>query len=137
MRENGDKNNLIYPELSYKLMGILFKVHNKLGSNYQEKYYGRAVEQELKIQGVRYEKEKMVKINYESENIGKYFIDFVIENKIALEIKASPFFKRKYLGQVLAYLAAANLKLAILVNFNSYRLFFKRIVNPKVKLLGH
>lgn len=132
-----ENNKLIYPELSYKLMGILFKVHNKLGSNYQEKYYQRAIERELKAQGIKYEKEKMIKINYESKDIGKYFIDFVIENKIALEVKTDQFFRRKYLQQVLAYLDAANLKLAILVNFRGNRLFFKRIVNPKVKLLVH
>ena len=126
--------DLVYPELSYRLIGLLFKIHNKLGPNYQEKYYQRAIESELKKQKISFEREKFVKLEYESESIGKYFIDFVVDGKIALEIKTDEFFRRKYLQQVLAYLAATNLKLAILVNFRSNRLYFKRIINPKVKL---
>ena len=64
---------LIYPELSYKIMGILFKVHNKLGSTYQEKYYQRAIETEFKKENINYEREKMVKIIYNQNTIGKYF----------------------------------------------------------------
>lgn len=128
-------SEIIYPELSYKLMGILFKVHNKLGSNYQEKHYQRAIETELKKQKINYEREKMVKVRYESEEIGKYFIDFIVDNKISLEIKTDEFFRRKHLQQVLDYLSATNLKLAIIVNFRKGKLFYKRIVNPKVKLI--
>jgi len=127
---------LIYPELSYKIMGILFKVHNKLGSTYQEKYYQRAIETEFKKENINYEREKMVKIIYNQNTIGKYFIDFIIENKIALEVKTDEFFRRKYLQQVLAYLNSTNLKLAILVNFKRNKLWYKRIVNPKIKLIN-
>lgn len=121
---------IIYPELSYKVMGVLFKVHSKLGPRYQEKYYQRAIEIELKKQEVPFEREKMVPLKYEKEKIGKYFIDFVIDNKIALEVKAVDYFKRDFTGQVLAYLNAANLKLGIIANFNAERLLYKRIINP-------
>lgn len=113
-------------------MGILFKVHSKLGPRFQEKYYQRAIEIELKRQNVPYEREKMVQLEYEKEGIGRYFIDFVIDGKIALEVKASDFFKRNFIPQVLAYLNSAKLKLGIIANFNSNRLLYKRLVNPKV-----
>ena len=125
--------SVIYKDLSYKIMGILFKVHNKLGPAYQEKYYQRAIEKELKTQNILFTREFQVEIRYENEMIGKYFIDFVIENKIALEVKNVNFFHRKYLNQVLAYLSASGLKLGILVNFNQDRLFSKRIVNPRIR----
>ena len=77
-------SELIYPELSYKLMGILFKVHRKLGNVYQEKYYQRAIEVELKNNNLPYKKEVSVNLAYDQNNIGKYFLDFVIDNKICL-----------------------------------------------------
>lgn len=69
----------------------------------------------------------MIKLEYEEEGIDK---------KIALEIKATDYFKRDFTAQVLGYLNSANLKLGIIVNFNSDRLHYKRIVNPKVKLIS-
>ena len=75
-----------------------------------------------------------MKIDYEGDKIGYYSIDFVIDDKIAPEVKSTRFFKMKFVGQVLAYLSSANLKLGILVNFNKERLYYKRIVNPKVKI---
>ena len=132
MTANKRIDNLIYPELSYQLMGILFKIHNKLGPNYQEKYYQRAIEAELKKQSVSYQREKMIKLKYDLEDIGKYFLDFIVDNKIVLEVKTDEFFRRRYLQQVLDYLSAVNLKLAIIVNFRRDKLFYKRIINPKV-----
>lgn len=129
--------DLIYPELSYQLMGVLFKVHSKLGPKYQEKYYQRAIEIELKRQKMTYEREKMVRLEYEKEGIGRYFIDFVIDGKIALEVKAVDYFKRDFTSQVLGYLNSANLKLGIVINFNGDKLRYRRIINPKVKLLAH
>lgn len=127
-------SELIYPELSYKLMGILFKVHRKLGNSYQEKYYQRAVELELKANQIPFEREVEIKLNYNNEKIGKYFLDFVIDGKIALELKTTPFLKQQYLNQVLAYLDSSRLKLGIVANFRSERLEYKRLVNPRVKI---
>lgn len=125
---------IIYPKLSYKLMGILFKIHRRLGNNYQEKYYQRAIELELKKTNLPYKKEVLIHLIYEQNNIGKYFIDFIIDDKIALEVKTVPFLKDEYYKQLLAYLDSANLKLGIVANFRTKRLTYKRLVNPKIKL---
>lgn len=127
-------NSLIYPKLSYELTAVLFKVHNHLGSHFQEKYYQRAVEIELKKRAIPYEREYMVSLKYEDDQLGRYFIDFVIDNKIALEIKSADYFKKTFIAQVLGYLVASKLKLGIIANFNSSKLLSKRIVNPKLKL---
>ena len=125
-------NKIVYPELSFRVMSVLFKVHNHLGRNFQEKYYQRAIEIEFKQQDIPFEKEKLVQLEYEKMPIGRYFIDFVVDGKIALEIKAADYFKRQFTAQVLAYLDSAGLKLAIIANFNAERLLYKRYINPRM-----
>ncbi|MBI2595269.1 GxxExxY protein [Candidatus Daviesbacteria bacterium] len=112
-------------------MNVLFKVHNMLGSKLQEKYYQRAIEIEFQKQNILFEREKMIPLNYEENSIGRYFIDFVIEDKIALEVKAADYFKRGFTIQVLAYLNSGNFKLGIIANFNSNKVLFKRLINPE------
>lgn len=121
---------LIEPELSYKIIGILFKIHNKLGPLYQEKYYQRAIEQELKEAKIPYKRESKVEIGYDDKRLGKYFVDFVINNRIALEVKAVKYLHPKYINQVLAYLNAFQLRLGIIANFKKKGLEYKRIVLP-------
>ena len=125
---------IIYKDLSYELMGILFRVHRRLGNSYQEKYYQRAIEIEFSKEGIPYKREVLVKLDYENESIGRYFLDFVVQGKIALEIKTVPFMSKEYLYQVLAYLNATHLKLGIVANFRTNRLTYKRLVNPRVKI---
>ncbi|MCR4324251.1 MAG: GxxExxY protein [Candidatus Curtissbacteria bacterium] len=74
-------NGLIYPDLSYRIMSVLFKVHNQLGPNFQEKYYQRAIEIEFKAEHISFNRERMVPLKYGGESIGRYFIDFVIGDK--------------------------------------------------------
>jgi GxxExxY protein len=124
---------LVYPKLSYKIVGILFEVHSKLGGKYQEKYYQRAVEIALKEASLSYQKEIAVDLSFEGQKIGKYFLDFVIENKIILELKATPRFNRQDFRQVVSYLKAKHLKLGILANFRGDKLTYKRILNSEVK----
>lgn len=131
---NTNERTIIYPELSYKLMGVLFNIHRQLGNSYQEKYYQRAISLSLNEAKIPYGKEVLIELTFNNQGIGKYFLDFVIDNKIALEIKTVPFIKDEYYKQLLAYLNAANLKLGIVANFRSNRLTYKRLINPKVKI---
>lgn len=130
---DANNNKIIYPELSYKITGILFKVHNELGNKYQEKYYQRAIEIELDNQKIKFKKELVVNLEYDNKSIGKYFLDFLIENKVILEIKATPSIGISDYKQVSAYLRSKNIKLGILANFRSERLSLKRILNSHFK----
>jgi len=120
---------LVYPELSYEIVGILFTVYNNLRYGYQEKYYQRAIAAELKKANLHYKQEQKAAIKYKGNIIGQYFIDFVIENKIVVEIKISNNFYKKDSNQVLGYLRATGLKLGVLFIFAKDGLSFKRIVN--------
>ncbi|MEI7621583.1 MAG: GxxExxY protein [Candidatus Moraniibacteriota bacterium] len=122
---------IIFPELSYKLVGILFKVHSELGNGYQEKHYQRAIEIELAKEKLKFKRELPVEIIYEGNSIGKYFLDFLIEDKIILELKAANSFRTADFKQITAYLQKMNLKLGILANFKTEKLTYKRILNSK------
>lgn len=112
-------------------MGILFSVHRQLGNRYQEKYYQRAVEEGLKQAGLIFKKEIAVDLTFNNKKIGEYLLDFLVENKIIIEIKAIPELGPKDFSQVLAYLKAANLELGIIANFRSKKLTYKRILNSQ------
>lgn len=127
--------DIVYPELSYRVMGVLFKVHRALGNQQQEKHYQRAIELGLKELDIHFEREKMIGILFAKEQVGKYFLDFFIDKKLILEVKAVPFFRDEYLKQILSYLDAVPAKLGIVANFRTPRLTYKRLINPRVKIL--
>lgn len=122
---------IIQKELSYKIVGILFSVHNQLGNRYQEKYYQRAVEEALREIDLKFQKQLSVDLRFNNKKIGKYLLDFLIEDVIILEIKTIPFFRPRDFKQILAYLVAGNIELGILANFRTEKLTYKRILNSK------
>lgn len=102
-----------------------------MGGKYQEKYYHRAVEVKLKKAKIPFKSNIEVNLEIEGEKIGKYILDFVIDKRIVLELKATPRFIRDDFRQVSAYLKAANFKLGLLVNFRGEKLVFRRILNSE------
>jgi len=121
---------LVYADLSYKIMGILFEVHNRLGGQFEEKYYQRAVEKLLRANDLKFTKELQANISFEGDPIGKFFLDFLIENKVVLELKATPKLLPIHFRQVRSYLKVKNLQLGILANFRGEKLTYERILNP-------
>lgn len=129
---NSDK--IVYPDLSYRIMGIFFDIHTKLGNELQEKIYQRAIEKRLLEQKIPFIREFHLPIQDGNRFVGKYFLDFVVDNKIAIELKTLPTLTNSNLRQLLAYLQVAKLKLGILVNFRTRRLTYERFINPNVSL---
>ena len=125
-----EKKEIIFPELSYKIIGIAYKVFNLLQYGHQEKYYQRAFELELKKEKIKYEKEKEVALNYDGSKIGKYFLDFLVEGKIIVELKVLSVYRYKNIRQVLEYLKETNKKLAILIYFTQEGVKYRRVINP-------
>lgn len=125
------QSDVLYPELSYKVMGVIFKVHNKLGPGYQERYYQRAIAQEFTEQRIPFEREVVVPLHYEGKSVGRYFIDFVIDDKIALEIKRAGRygFRSRDIQQLFGYLRSLHLKLGILSDLGGTKVRSERVVN--------
>ncbi len=126
----GGNDKVIYKKLSYRIVGILYDVYNELGYGYQEKYYENAVARSFDRKGIVYVRQASLKIMFHGDIIGRYFIDFIIENKIVLELKRGDHFSKKNIEQIKGYLQATGLKLAILAHFTSNGVKIFRAFNP-------
>lgn len=113
---------ILYPELSYKINGILFSIHNKVGNFSREKQYGDLLEEKFREDNIKYEREVRVA---DTGNI----IDFIIEGKIILEIKAERCIIRDNYRQTQNYLQQTGLRLGIIANFRSKFLVPIRVVH--------
>ena len=129
MKPRISETELIFPELSYKIVGVLFSVHNKLGGGLQERIYYKTIKSAFEEANIKYKPQFKVDLNYGDQKISHYFLVFLVEDKIVLEIKSGQRFKIKDIEQVYAYLKSTNLKLGILANFAKKYLKFKRIIN--------
>lgn len=123
------RKDLLYPDLSYKIIGVLFDVYNDLGYGYQEKYYEKAIAKAFEQAGLKYKEQLHVPFKFKEYKIGDYYLDFLVEDKIVVELKKGDRFSKKNIEQVYAYLKAKDLKLGILAQFSTNGLKFKRIVN--------
>lgn len=122
---------IIQKELSYKIIGILFEIHTGLGNHLQEKIYQKAIEEAFKLNKINFKRELKVDLIYKQKKIGYYYLDFLIEKCLVLEIKTVDSLKPADFNQVLSYLKANNIQIGILANFRSNRLLYKRILNSK------
>lgn len=120
---------MIYKNESYEIIGVLFEVHNNLGGGFLEVVYADALEYEFKQRNIPYEREKEYAVNYKGVMLPhKFYADFVIYDKIILEIKAVKEFHNRHVAQCINYLKVSNNKLAILANFQNIKLEYQRIV---------
>ena len=118
-RKRVTRSDLLFPELSYQLIGVLFDVHNTLGYGYQEKYYQKAIAALLKKLKILFREQVLVEIKVGDEVIAKGYADFLIDEKIILEIKKGDSFRKNNIDQLHSYLKMTGLKLGILANFTS------------------
>lgn len=124
--------NILYPELSYKLNGIFFGIHNELGRFCSEKQYGDALDTKLRKANINYVREAPTPILFEGESKRRSIVDFIIENKIILELKVKTRLTHHDYYQMLRYLNAFKYELGFLINFRRQNLMFKRILNSKL-----
>ena len=131
MKNELNKKDLIYPELCYRVMGILFEVWTNLGSGHKEKIYQEAIAKELENSKLNFKRELPVKIIYKNKPIGIYYFDFIIEEKLILEVKVRNYFSIKDIKQLYSYLKSKDLKLGVIAHFTGMGVKFKRVVNIK------
>ncbi|MEK7572427.1 MAG: GxxExxY protein [Patescibacteria group bacterium] len=140
--DNENKEKIIYKDLSYKLQGLFFDIRNDLGSGHKESIYQKALEKELIRAGIKFIKEPPIKIySKKNEFLGLYRPDFLIEDKIIVELKAIEHISKQETARVYDYLRNSKYELAYLVNFASLELFIRRLIftndrKPSLKLIS-
>ena len=128
--------DLIYKNESYEIIGLCMEVHNNLGSGFSEIVYKDALEYEFNKAKIPYEREKEYYVNYKDIILQhKFYADFMVYDKIILEIKAVSEISDEFVAQSINYLKVSKNKLALIVNFGEPKLDFKRIVlEEKLKI---
>lgn len=122
-------DNLLYKDLSYKIIGLCMEVHSVLGRGLSEVVYKDALEYEFNEARIDFSREKQYKIHYKDIVLPHYYCaDFVIEESAVLEVKAIGSLTDSHVKQSLNYLAASRLQLALLVNFGEDSFTYRRIV---------
>lgn len=120
---------LIFEELSGKVVGAAIAVHKLLGPGFLETVYEQALKIELAKRGIAFESQKQVSVTYDGIVVGTHILDLIIEGKLILELKTVKGFDDIHFAQVRSYLRATGLKLGLLINFSKPRLIVKRVVN--------
>ena len=123
---------MLYEELTRKIIGCSMEVHKRLGNGFQEVIYQRALEIEMRLAGLVFAREKEMSIYYREEEIGIRRVDFFVEGKIMVEIKALTKLETVHLAQAMNYLEAYKMEIGLLINFGAKSLEFKRVHNNKL-----
>ena len=120
-----------YEEITQKIIGAAFKIHSTLGNGFQELIYQRALVIELQKSGLVFSREFEMPIYYDGVWIGTRRVDFLVEEKISVELKAVIKLEDVHLAQAMNYLEAYHLEIGLLINFGSKSMEFKRLTNKK------
>ena len=117
---------VLYKDLSYNIVGCFYKVFNNLGPGHKEEIYHKALKIEFSIQNIKCDSKKRLKIEYEGKELGYYQPDFIIEDKVIIEIKSVLVMPKVFEKQLFYYLRASNYRLGYLVNFGADKIEIKR-----------
>ena len=120
------REEYLYKDLKYKIIGALFEVHKNLGPVHKENIYHEAIKIELKLQDIPFVEEKALEAKYKGQKIGVYRPDFIIDDKVILEIKAVPILTNTMVDQAYYYVKSSKYKLVLLANFGANKLVIKR-----------
>ena len=120
-----------FKEITEKIIGAAMRVHSALGNGFQEVIYQRALEIEMDDSDLKFARELSMPIYYKNIQIGERRVDFFVESKIMVELKAIIQIENVHLAQAKNYLEAYNVQVGLLINFGSISLQFKRLENSK------
>jgi GxxExxY protein len=128
MSQNEIKESYKYSGITGKIIGCAMEVHRYLGNGFQEVIYQRALALEMEQQGLSFSREHEMQIQYKGVEIGTRRVDFFVEGKVMVEIKAIIQLEDVHLAQAINYLEAYGLEIGLLINFGSRSLQFKRVM---------
>jgi GxxExxY protein len=113
--------------LIYRVIGCMIEVHKQLGPGLLEKIYRRAITVEFERQGIRFEAENEIELQYKGDRIGTHRLDLFIENQLVVELKTVEELHKKHYAQVRSYLKAIHPPIGLLVNFAEFQLNARRV----------
>jgi GxxExxY protein len=125
------KAKLLYGDITEKIIGVAMEVHSTLGCGFLESVYEEAMAEELALRNVKYERQKNIDVFYKGKKIKQFVCDFLIEEKVLVELKALKQLSDIEYIQTLNYLKAGNLKVGLLINFGEKSLKHKRFIKEK------
>ncbi len=120
-----------YDDITYKVIASAMEVHNGLGPGFPEEFYQRALAAEMEHQGLSFEREKPLEIFYREISVGLFYLDFLVEDAVVVEVKALGKLDSLHLEQVISYLVATGRGVGLLINFGTLSLQHRRILVPQ------
>ena len=127
------KEQYLHSELTSRIIACAFEVHKFLGNGFQEVIYQRSLMFEMMDQGLKFSREKPMVVYYKTREVGTRRVDFFVDKKVMVELKAVIKLEDVHLAQAINYLEAYKMEIGLLINFGSQKLEFKRLMKPKTR----
>ncbi len=127
------RKDLVFPELSYKIIGACFSAFNKIGGGLREKHYEQACANELHELGIRFKRQVHCPILGRTKKVADQFIDLLVEDKIVMELKVANRFIPDHFAQTAAYLTTLDLELGLLIRFDPSGVTYRRVLNQTIR----
>lgn len=124
-----NREDILYPDLSYKIIGCAFELFNEIGGGHKEKIYQAGMYQALTGKSLQVKEQVPYKVIFQEKVVGNNYFDFLVDDKIIVELKSLSKFSKANYDQVLNYLKVSNLKLALLIMFTQNEVRHKRVIN--------
>ena len=125
------RDDIIQPDLSYEIVGACFDVFKEIGGQHKEKYLQRALVIAFEKRGLKFKREVSIPLKFQEIVIGKYVLDFIVNDIVVVEIKSSGQFKTSDFEQIKQYLANTQTELGLLIRFSEKGVTYQRILKPK------
>jgi GxxExxY protein len=123
------KSDFLYEKESYAIIGGAYDVQNSLGSGHKESFYQKALAKYFSDNNIPHKEQLQARMVYRGKEIGLYRLDFLVFDKIVVEIKNRNHFSKQDIRQLYAYLKATHFKLGILIHFGRDKVYIKRVIN--------
>ena len=120
-------STLLHSEITKSIIKIFYQVYNELGYGFLERVYQNALYYELKSSGFQVEARKSIKVYYKEIEVGEYFSDLIVDNKIILELKAVEYLVEAHEIQLLNYLRATDCEVGLVLNFGKKPEFIRKV----------
>lgn len=124
---------MLHEEITEKVISAYYKVYNTLGYGFLEKVYENALALEIRKTGIDVKQQKNIKVYYETEEVGDYFADLLIDDHVIIELKAAESVMEKHEAQLINYLKATTIEVGLLFNFGKEPEFKRKIFHNQLK----